>query len=105
MKAVDYRNETFDQVKGRMDSTRKEIWAKMQEAARAMTTREIADFTGIDLLTVRPRITELCQIGFVEVEGNPGREGKYRAVSEWVALRKFEKEVRIAREPQMELPL
>jgi len=103
MKAVDYRNESFDQVKSRIDSTRSFIWQRMQEAASALTTREIAELTGVDLLTVRPRVTELLQLGFVEVAGGAGHEGRYRALSNFEALRVYEERARIARDPQLSL--
>lgn len=47
------------------------------------TTRELAASCSIDLLTVRPRMTELLQCGFVvEVaEERNGHEGIYRALT------------------------
>jgi DNA-binding transcriptional regulator YhcF (GntR family) len=120
MKPVDYRNETFDQVKGRMDATRAALYNAMLADGRALTTREIAALTGVDLLTVRPRVTELVQMGFVECESrityfgfnpqsaipNPqSREGRYRALSHFEALRVYEGRARIARDPQLQMVL
>jgi DNA-binding transcriptional regulator YhcF (GntR family) len=134
MKPIDYRNETFEQVKGRIDATRAAIWHAMQADGRALTTREIAALTGIDLLTVRPRVTELVQLGFAvlaeesvssstfQVEetrnqkpetrnsssassSSSSREGRYRALSNFDALRLFEERSRVAREPQLSLAL
>ena len=111
MKPIDYRNETWADVKGRMDAVRLHIWEVMLEPVNRvpMTTREIAAVTGVDLLTVRPRVTELYQMGFVEVvddgSGKRGKEGYYRALSEYEAMRVFEMECRVAREPQLELDL
>lgn len=47
------------------------------------TTRELATDCGIDLLTVRPRMTELLQCGFVVdiSEAGQGHEGTYRALT------------------------
>ena len=47
------------------------------------TTRELATACGIDLLTVRPRMTELLQCGFVvdTSEEGHGHEGTYRALT------------------------
>lgn len=42
------------------------------------TTREIAERSGMDILTLRPRITELLALGFVELIGRSGREGIYK---------------------------
>lgn len=114
MKAVDYRNATFAELKGQLDKTRGAIWNAMQADGRALTTREIAALTGIDLLTVRPRVTELVQLGFVVLAtDNPkssipnpkSNEGRYRALSNFDALRLFEERSRVAREPQLSLAL
>jgi len=49
------------------------------------TTRELSRLSGIDLLTLRPRMTELCLMGFAECIGTEGvghnAEGIYRAIS------------------------
>ena len=50
------------------------------------TTRELAELTGLDLLVVRPRVTELGQAGLAEVVGRVGREGVWAAVSVKTAL-------------------
>ena len=50
------------------------------------TTRQLAEKSAIDILNVRPRTTDLVQIGLVEMIGG-GQEGIYRARSqaEWEA--------------------
>lgn len=47
------------------------------------TTRELATACSIDLLTVRPRMTELLQCGFVVdiSEDGQGHEGIYKALT------------------------
>jgi hypothetical protein len=84
MKPVDFRNETFDQISQRLDENR----ARVHRAWLALgpgTTREVAALAGIDLLTFRPRTTELYQIGLLEVIDKDGHQGVYRArtLAEW----------------------
>lgn len=106
MKPVDYRNETFEDVKGRLDALRAEIWNGMLTHGGAHTTREWAGILDVDLLTVRPRITELVQLGFAKVvPGESKKEGRYRACSNFEALQAYDAEVRKARNPQLELAL
>jgi len=45
------------------------------------TTMTLAEKSGISAFTVRPRVTELCELGFAELSGKQGREGIYRAVT------------------------
>jgi DNA-binding transcriptional regulator YhcF (GntR family) len=103
MQTIDYRNESFEQVRGRVDGLRQTIWNHMMSRGEALTTRQIAAETGIDILTVRPRVTELVQIGFAEVDGLAGREGRYRAISQFMARAKYEQERAKAHESQLQL--
>ncbi len=117
MKPVDYRNATWEGVRGQVDGLRMRVWQGMLDNGWAYTTREWAAMLDMDLLTVRPRITELLQLGFVElVEGECGmrsgecgvrnsHEGRYRAVSEFTAWRAFEARCAAERNPQLELGL
>ena len=43
------------------------------------TTRALAWSSGIDILTIRPRITDLMHVGMVRTAGHDGREGIYAA--------------------------
>lgn len=92
MKPIDYRNETWKDVEARVDNLRRAVYRSLGEHGPC-TTRELAQKSGIDLLTVRPRITELYQIGLVELS-NPeagGGEGVYQTVPWIVAMHRFEK--------------
>lgn len=84
MKAIDFRNETFSQIQGRLDNDRLSVLEALK-ARGPLTTRALAEAMGWDVLNVRPRVTELAQLGAVVVEGAAGREGIYRALSlgEW----------------------
>ena len=84
MKPVDFRNETFDQLKERLNEDRKlvhDAWL----AHGPGTTRAVADKAGIDILTFRPRSTELFQMALLEVTGKEIHSGIYRArtIEEW----------------------
>lgn len=85
MKAVDFRNQTFEGIRARLGGLRREVYAGLVVHGPC-TTRELARLTGIDILTVRPRVTELCLIyGLARcVSGHDG-EGIYAAVpgAEW----------------------
>ncbi len=89
MKPVDLRNATFAGLRQQLDGLRKDVytaWGKFGPG----TTREVAEKCGIDLLTFRPRTTELCEIGLVELWGaTRSSEGVYRVVKEdrWDAWR------------------
>jgi hypothetical protein len=92
MKPIDYRNETFEQVYDRLDELRAVVYRAFQLHG-ANTTRELARKAGIDILSLRPRVTELYQLGLVEL-ANPeagGGEGVYQAVLYVVAKARFEK--------------
>ena len=70
------------------------------------TTRELATACHIDLLTVRPRMTELLQCGFVVdiSKAGSGHEGIYRALTLAEAEAAFNERQRVAEE-QMEMTL
>jgi hypothetical protein len=86
MKPIDYRNETFADIRARIGALQERIYAGFVKYGPC-TTRELADLISephkrIDLLTVRPRTTELFQLGYVELAypDLPSREGVYQAV-------------------------
>ena len=77
----------------------------------------MADRTGIDILTLRPRATELYQLGFLKlvedeasVSPSPSlpvsksaHEGTYEACTLEEAMATFQANVRAARDPQLEI--
>ena len=97
------------------DAIRLATWADIQEhiqgrrlaALQAFrehgpgTTREVAERSRMDLLTLRPRVTELYQLGFIRLvssqkpainggqSGQRGHEGIYEAISDEQALADF----------------
>jgi len=90
MKPVDYRNETWSQVRDRVSDLRAAVYNHLATWGPC-TTRELAEKCGIDLLTVRPRMTELYQLGLVDVVecDNAGGEGVYEVIPWDVAEAKF----------------
>jgi predicted ArsR family transcriptional regulator len=79
MRPVDIRNATFDELRGALGELREAVLRAL-EAHGPCTTRRLAEASGIDLLTVRPRVTELVQMGAAELAGaERRREGVYRA--------------------------
>src|SRR5947209_4551709 len=64
MMAIDYRNETFEQIRGRCDGLRRQVYEAWQKFGPG-TTRYVATLARMDLLTFRPRTTELVQLGLV----------------------------------------
>jgi predicted transcriptional regulator len=99
MKAIDYRNTTWDEIQGRLKGERNAVYHGLR-AHGPCTTRQLAEALGRDILTVRPRVTELLQLG---VGDEPGHEGIYRAVPLWQAMHRFTERVRRETAPQLEL--
>jgi hypothetical protein len=97
MKPIDYRLETWEQVRQRADYQRGsvlELWRQYGPG----TTAQLADATGWSLWLIRPRTTELVQLGLVELATDKrGREGVYRAVPEAIARQRFEEQQAAAR--------
>lgn len=82
MKPADYRNATFQDIRRQLVHLRLSVWEALALHGPC-TTRELAKDCGLDLLTVRPRVTELVQLGFAECvnEDQAGHEGIYKALT------------------------
>lgn len=90
MKPVDCRNETWKDVMARVNMARDRAYQVVRVFGPA-TTEALADAAGVSLLSLRPRVCELVQLGLVEMVGDVrGREGIYRAVPLEVAERRFQ---------------
>ena len=80
MKPIDFRNETFTALRERLVEMRERVWLawRAHELAHAeamttgATTREVATAANLDLLCLRPRATELYQMGLLAL-AEPGR--------------------------------
>lgn len=64
------------------------------------TTRELSQRSGIDLLTLRPRTTELVALGLVMLHDSEGTEGTYRGIPAGHARGRFERIIAGHRTPQ-----
>ena len=74
------RDANWEQIRDHLAGPRQAVHAWLLAHGRA-TTNRIAQGTGISLLTVRPRVTELVQLGYAACTGrNFCREGIYEAV-------------------------
>jgi predicted transcriptional regulator len=104
VKPIDFRNATWEQVQEQVIGLRLSVYNALAIAGPC-TTRELARRSGIDLLTVRPRVTELYQLGLVELaNAEPGGgEGIYQAVPVAVAQARFEQRRQATLNPQMSL--
>ena len=92
MEPVDYRNATWEAICGRVAGQRSTVYLALTTHGPC-TTRELARRSGIDILSVRPRVTELVQLGWATIEETDGRglEGTYRALPEAQARELFER--------------
>ncbi len=106
MQPIDYRNATWEEVAARLDKTRAAVYLALQRHGPA-TTRDLAKAMGWDILNVRPRVTELFQLGFARLDLESAqasvREGVYRALSWTEARRDFERRKSEASPKQLSL--
>lgn len=86
MKPVDMRNDQFADLQGRIDGDRYIVFQAL-EMFGPCTTRQLAERMARDILSVRPRVTELCELLAVELVDQRGHEGVYKArpIGEWAA--------------------
>lgn len=93
MKPIDFSLTTFAELKSRLDGLRADVH-RAWLAHGPGTTRDVAAKAQIDILTFRPRSTELYQLGLLELTagadgaqpiGSRPHEGIYRArtIAEW----------------------
>jgi DNA-binding MarR family transcriptional regulator len=82
IKPNDFSAATFRDLQHRLVHLRLSVYEALAHHGPC-TTRELAHECGIDLLTVRPRMTELVQMGFALCinEHSDGHEGIYRALT------------------------
>jgi len=105
MKPIDYRDETWRDVNARVSGERLRVLNAWWQYG-ACTTAELAERSGMSVLSVRPRTTELLELGMVELAGDArGTEGRYRAVPDGVALDRFLNRQRAELQNQMTLQL
>jgi predicted transcriptional regulator len=104
MTPSDIRDMTWEDLQPYLEGRRTavlEAWRKHGPG----TTRQLARLSGIDLLTLRPRTTELVQVGLLQLAGQDGHEGIYRAVPADQARTAFEHLRATLANPQLHLAL
>ena len=100
MKPIDYSNATYNDLIGRLTGLRERVLAAWRRCGPC-TTEQLAEWSDISILTLRPRTTELYQMGFVIYQG----EGIYRAATTEETQAHFARLRREATELQAELAL
>lgn len=84
MTPIDYRNASFADLSDRLSGLRKQVMDAWLTHGPC-TTERLSLLSEISILTLRPRTTELFQLGFViidESSGTPGGQGAiYRAAT------------------------
>lgn len=107
MTPTDFRNLTFADLKSRgLDGLRGRVLAAWI-AHGPCTTKELAEKSGISILTLRPRTTELLELGLVRLADRQTSkgEGTYRAANESEAFSFFKNQQVLAATGQRELTL
>ena len=100
MKPTDFRDLNFDKLRQHLSRQRQSVYAAWQIYGPG-TTRHVAGEAGIDLLSLRPRTTELLELGLLAVvDPDQARaEGVYRVTTpqEWEAFRlgQIERQMRL----------
>jgi len=103
MKPIDFSRATFADIVHELGALRLAVWHALQ-AYGPCTTAELAACMDMDLLTVRPRVTELMSVGLVVLSGDHrGREGVYRATTLDEAARRQSEQWINAQETQLDL--
>jgi hypothetical protein len=100
MKPTDFRDLTFDKLRKDLSRQRESVYAAWQIYGPG-TTRHVAGEAGIDILSLRPRTTELLELGLLAVV-DPDfvrSEGVYRVTTpaEWETFRlgQIERQLRL----------
>ena len=89
MNPTDPRDLTWQDIRGKLAGTRELVHSWLLTHGPA-TTESISLGTGIGLLTVRPRVSELCAWGFAECVGRDKHEGIYQALTVTAAQHRHE---------------
>jgi len=80
MKPIDLRNATWETIRASLQGRLLAVF-QVWQAHGPGTTRQVALRSGYDILSLRPRTTDLYQCGLIELAGRNGDEGIYRARS------------------------
>lgn len=89
MTPLDLRNETWESLQARVIGARRTVLNAWRNLGRG-TTRDLSARAAISILQVRPRTTELVQLGLVRLVDQIGHEGVYEALPDAEGWKKFE---------------
>lgn len=78
MNATEIRDLNWHDIQAQVTGLRASVHAALLRHGPC-TTRQLAEASGLSILTVRPRVTELSELGFALCTGREGKEGVYRA--------------------------
>lgn len=90
MSPTDIRALVWADIQGRLEGDREAIYRNLLHFGPC-TTRGLASRMDMDPFSVRPRVTELCQLGLSRLQQRSGREGIYEAITIDEARRAFER--------------
>ncbi len=96
MNPAEIRNLNWQQLREHIDGLRATVYSALQIYGPC-TTRQLAAKMEADILSVRPRVTELVELGFAECTRRDGGEGVYRALSYTEAHQRHQDRQAIAR--------
>ena len=99
---TDIKRDNWQAIAEQLTDRRLAVWRALIHRGES-TSRKLANTMDEDVLTIRPRLTELLQLGFVVLTGKQGHEGTYRACSVEEAHKEFS--ARQNPNPQTELKL
>lgn len=78
MKPIDIRNHNWITIRAQLAGRLQEVYDAWITHGPG-TTRELAEQSGIDILNLRPRTTDLLGLGLVEMVGSQDGHGIYKA--------------------------
>lgn len=96
MTSQEIKSITWQHRRDHLQGFRETVWKGLSFARlyhqRPVTTREVATMLHLDVLMVRPRITELVQLGFARCAKKQGHEGLYEPISLQESQANFERQ-------------
>lgn len=104
MKPIDARNATWTEIRAQLHGRRMHAYEAWQKWGPG-TTHEVAERSGMSVLALRPRTTELVALGLVQMTDMANREGIYAAIPEDIALERFIARQEAQRSEGLQLPL
>jgi len=106
MKPIDFRNATWADLQERLQGQRLAVFNAWKKFGPC-TTQQLAASSGLSILSLRPRTTELFQLGFIRLaEQQPAKgEGVYRARTDSELIAWFNARCAVEHEVQTELIL